>query len=198
MDKNFNSATYWEKRYKTGKDSGIGSRDAVAQFKANTINDFVKAHEIRTVVDLGCGDGNQLRNFQILSYIGFDISPSAIKLCKEKFKDDSSKKFFIYDHKVFIEEHKKLKAELALSLDVLYHLVEDEVYQDYLKRLFTLAEKFVIIYSTLKEGKGYHICHRLFIKDVYKLFPEWTLIRILKNRFTTVSGADFYFYERKH
>ena len=38
------------------------------------------------------------------------------------------------------------RAELALSLDVIYHLVEDTVYESYMGQLFDSATKYVIVY----------------------------------------------------
>ena len=36
------SKNYWEERYKTGGNSGAGSYDRLAKFKAQIINDFIK------------------------------------------------------------------------------------------------------------------------------------------------------------
>lgn len=38
-------------------------------------------------------------------------------------------------------------ADLTLSLDVIYHLIEDNVFFTYMDRLFDSSTKFVIIYS---------------------------------------------------
>lgn len=39
-------------------------------------------------------------------------------------------------------------ADLSLSLDVIYHLVEDEVFETYINTLFKSARRYVIIYSS--------------------------------------------------
>jgi hypothetical protein len=54
------SETYWIARYKRGGDSGRGSYGKLAQFKAGVINKFVEANKINTIIEFGCGDGNQL------------------------------------------------------------------------------------------------------------------------------------------
>ena len=41
----FNSSLFWENRYKKGGNSGSGSYNKMAEFKAKVINDFIK--EIR-------------------------------------------------------------------------------------------------------------------------------------------------------
>lgn len=41
-----------------------------------------------------------------------------------------------------------IKGDLALSLDVIYHLIEDEIFEKYMKDVFRASTKYVIIYST--------------------------------------------------
>lgn len=160
------SKEYWEERYKTGGNSGQGSYGKLAEFKAEVINSFVKENKINSVVELGCGDGNQISLFDFPKYIGLDISEAAVNLCRERFMKDKTKSFFLYNPED-LEKNKSLyKAELSLSLDVIYHLVEDRTFDLYMKNLFSCAEKFVIIYSsnTDKNPKGIppHIKHRKF------------------------------------
>lgn len=89
-----NSAEYWEKRYESGGDSGVGSYNKLAEFKADIINDFVNEHNIKTVIEWGCGDGNQLKLANYREYIGIDVSQKAVSMCKEIFAKDSAKKFY--------------------------------------------------------------------------------------------------------
>lgn len=94
-----------------------------------------------------------------------------------------------------------MKADLALSLDVLYHIVEEKNYLKYLQDLFNLSNKYVIVYSTnfyLNETQ--HVLHRKFTDDV-KRFPEWALIAEIKNPFPgngeQESMADFFVFEKQ-
>ncbi len=77
-------AKYWNGRYKAGGNSGIGSYGRLAEFKAEIINNFVADYEIHTVIEWGCGDGNQLSLAQYPQYIGFDVSLKSVKMCKKK------------------------------------------------------------------------------------------------------------------
>lgn len=124
------SAAYWEKRYKKGGNSGDGSYDHLAEYKGEIINGFVAENEIKSVIELGCGDGNQLRHFHLPAYLGFDISRTAIERCRNIYKDDPSKRFELF------AAYNNEKADLALSLDVIYHLVEDDVFHTYMVTLF--------------------------------------------------------------
>jgi hypothetical protein len=133
------SAAYWDERYKAGGNSGPGSFGESALYKATFVNAFVKDSDIASVVEHGCGDGNQLALAEYPDYVGLDVSPEAIKLCRERFTDDRTKRFEL--------AHDGVSAELALSLDVIFHLVEEEVFEEYMRRLFASATRFVLIYA---------------------------------------------------
>jgi len=191
------SKKYWEKRYREGGTSGAGSYGKLAEFKAEIINAFVKNNSINSVIEFGCGDGNQLNLFDFPSYIGLDISPTAIKLCKELFKNDKTKSFFLYDPECFVDNNGLFRADLALSLDVIYHLVEDDIFELYMKHLFSSSNKFVIIYSDdIDTPQKYHEKHRQFTKWVEMNLPEWKLIERIPNRFPEDSCADFFIYKK--
>jgi len=193
------SAAYWESRYQDGGNSGAGSYDQFAAFKAEFINAFVKKESIESVIEFGCGDGNQLSLLDVPDYVGVDVSKTAIEQCEKRFADDSQKRFLHSDAP-------RPGAQLALSLDVIYHLVEDSVYETYLSELFAAAEKFVIVYSSndseLESSTPKHVRHRCFTDSIDKLAPGWSLIEKVPNRYPylgdyrTGSFADFYVFGR--
>jgi hypothetical protein len=168
------SSRYWEWRYRTGGNSGQGSYGAEAEYKSAILNRCFAEHHIQTVIDFGCGDGNQLKTLLMPSYLGYDVSPTAIARCRSMFADDSSKQFRT------IDQYAGETAEAAFSLDVLYHLVEDEVFDAYLARLFGAAERLVIIYAVDAEEtrilRGRHVRYRKFTPLIAERFPEFTLI----------------------
>lgn len=197
------SQEYWEARYRRGGTSGDGSYGKLAEFKAEVVNLFVKDHEIHSVLEFGCGDGNQIALANYPAYIGLDVSKTSIKLCEGRFKKDDTKKFSLYEPNNF--DHTRFKSELTLSLDVIYHLVEDNVFETYMKHLFSTAEKFVIIYSSDTDVNSFespHIKHRRFSKWVKENFPEWKLIQKIPNKYPFTgdtineSWADFFIYEK--
>ena len=87
------SEKYWETRYAAGGNSGVGSYDKFAEFKADTINRFVVDRQIQSVIEFGCGDGNQLKLATYPRYIGFDVSETIISSCQDCFADDDCKTF---------------------------------------------------------------------------------------------------------
>jgi SAM-dependent methyltransferase len=187
------SYKYWERRYRKSGNSGDGSYGEKAFYKGLIINQFVQKNKIHKVIELGCGDGNQLKQFSFPGYIGLDVSPTAIKLCKDIFKEDASKQFFLYDEKEIDTRLEGLNAELSLSLDVIYHLVEDKVYEKYMHRLFSLSTHYVIIYAwDVKEEKKYHVRHRNFSRWIKENISGFQL----KERITQSPYCDFFIYEK--
>ena len=194
------SASYWQRRYEQGRNSGPGSYDKLAEYKAATLNQFVADHQIATVIEFGCGDGNQLRLARYPHYIGYDISPIALARCRELFGDDPTKTF--REMRNYAGE----QAELTLSLDVIYHLIEDATFESYMRQLFAAATRYVIIYSSNKDEQDdvvvAHVKHRRFTEWVAAQMPEWKLAQHIPNRYSFAddpvhgSFADFYIYER--
>ena len=171
----------------------------MAQFKAEIINNLIKQNNIKTVIELGCGDGNQLKLFKIPVYIGYDISKTIIKKNKELFKKDKTKTFKILINKIYE------KADCVLSLDVIYHLVEDNIFENYMSLLFSASNKYVVIYSSNKdECQARHVKHRNFTKWIEKNLPNWKLKSVIKNKYPfdiknqdETSFSDFYIYEKE-
>ncbi len=193
------SKNYWIQRYESDRTSGAGSYNKLAEFKAEVLNGFVKEHSISSVIEYGCGDGNQLAIADYPSYIGFDISPKAIASCEKAFRTDPSKSFNLMD------EYNGETAQLTISLDVIYHLVEDEIFEAHMRRLFDSSQRFVIIYSSntdVNETKtAPHVKHRKFTEWVATNHSRWRLKSHIPNKYPFKgnaregSFADFFIYE---
>jgi hypothetical protein len=194
------SEQYWILRYKLGGNSGAGSYSKLAEFKAEIVNGFVEKHNVSTIIDHGCGDGNQLRLFKFSNYIGFDVSPKAVSLCREIFSKDDNKTFKL------VAEYNGETAQLAVSLDVIFHLVEDETFDSYMKNLFNSSEQFVIIYSSNTDENSPeqdpHVKNRKFTKWIEVNMPTWELYQYIPNRYSFKgdiregSASDFYIYKK--
>lgn len=136
--------------------------------------------------------------YKIRNYLGIDVSETILNTVREKFKNDSQKKFLhsnLYQHE---------KAELAISFDVIFHLIEDDVFNDYMCRLFDASSAFVIIYSSNRNSSyfyGTHVRHRKFTDWVEKNRKNFRLASFIKNRYpenindpNNTSFSDFYIY----
>jgi hypothetical protein len=194
------SGVYWEKRYSAGGDSGVGSYSFFAEFKADVLNEFVVTHHVQTVIEFGCGDGNQLGLANYPTYLGFDVSNTAILKCKELFRSDGHKSFRL------VSEYDGEKADLALSLDVIFHLVEDNVFEHYMRMLFEASNRYVIIYSSNTDNnrsyEGTHVRHRRFTRWVQENLQHWNIVEHIPNRYPyrgdyrKGSFAEFFIYEK--
>ena len=193
------SEDYWKERYAMGGNSGDGSYNKLSQYKADVLNRFVEANQVQTVIEYGTGDGAQLVLANYPEYTGYDVSPLAIEICRERFSADPSKKFFL------TSEQTNKTAELTLSLDVVYHLVEDQVFNAYMTRLFDSATRFVIIYSSNTETQEKiqppHVRHRKFTDWVETNTLNWRLFEHIPNKYPyngddeTTSFSDFFIYK---
>jgi SAM-dependent methyltransferase len=192
------SARYWERNYARGRTSGAGSYGALAQAKAAFLNEFVQTREIGSVIEFGCGDGNQLALADYPAYIGLDVSRTAIERCQHRFAADLAKSFFLYDGACFTDRAGVFSADLAISLDVIYHLTEDAVFETYLTHLFAAAARYVIIYATNREipRTPPHIRHRHFTPWVQTHCPDWRLLEVTQGSDTGPGRADFLSYVR--
>lgn len=196
---NFSSATYWADRYAAGGNSGPGSYGELATFKAAVLNRFVRDQAVTSVIEFGCGDGNQLALAHYPSYTGVDVSVLAVQACRDRFKDDGSKQFLL------ASDDDGRQADLALSLDVVFHLIEDRVFDGYMRRLFAAGRRYVIIYSSDQdepvEPGAPHVRHRRFSGWVDReMATQWKLLERIPNAFPyngdykTTSFCDFFIY----
>ncbi len=198
------SSSYWEQRYANGGNSGAGSYNNLAEFKAEVLNNFIKENNIHNVIEFGCGDGNQLSLINYPKYIGLDVAKTAIIICKNKFRNDKSKSFYLYDTNAFVDNHKLFHSELSISLDVIYHLIEDEVFNQYMEHLFDASSRFVLIYaSNFKKKQTYHEKDRVFTEWVERNKKDFRLVKKIDNRYkydvnnsAFTSKADFFIYEK--
>lgn len=165
---NFDVAAYWDRRYDRGGTSGNGSQGEWAQRKADYVNALVQRENIASVIDWGCGDGEQLTLMDLPGYIGVDQSIAALRICRRRFPD---RKF------LYVNQARGLTAELALSLDVVFHLPDDDEFHDYLRALFNSATRFVCVHGTDHEYIGAaHYRSREWLVDALVRFPQWQLV----------------------
>ena len=126
-----------------------------------------------------------------------DVSPAALAKCSARFPD---RQFVHYEQSGFLPP-----ADLTLSLDVIYHLVEDAVFEAMIQSLFTLARRFVLIYASNADVSwpAPHVRHRAFTTHVAATQPDWRLRAHVINpcpydpaRPNETSFADFFVYSR--
>ena len=187
------TSRYWQNRYASGGDSGLGSRGSQRLFKLEVINKLINDYGIHSIADLGCGDGQQLVGMAPCRYYGCDVSECAINICLELFKKDASKLFSVGI------VPSCAPVDMAMSLDVVYHLVSTRSYRRHLDDLVALSTRFVLIYSSnIKNAHtSGHVRHRLFVRDIQRNYAQH--LRLKETMFPPPelnTVACFYLYER--
>ncbi|WP_282154912.1 methyltransferase domain-containing protein [Cytobacillus gottheilii] len=194
----FQYKDWWEANYAEGGTSGLGSYGELAEFKADVVNTFIEEHKIQSVIEFGCGDGNQLQYMNYPVYQGFDISESAVNMCKDKFKDDETKSFIHYNPEFF--DAKSVSADLVVCLDVLYHIIDEEDFQRTLTHIFNCSNSYVILYTRITNEIEEEIAPTIKDRDILKrleAFEEFTVIGVIKQKYPSLSSADFILLEKK-
>lgn len=201
----FSSAKYWENRYLSAGNSGDGSYGRLAEFKASVLNAYVEEHGIARVLELGCGDGNQLSLANYESYVGLDISPTAVEICSDRFKSNARYRFDVISDSTLKELERTFDPQLVMSIDVLFHLVEDEVFHEYMTNLFQFDRATVAIYSSNGnfDVSAPHIRNHTFTDWIAANAPEWELLEKIDNPYPwseeapdATSFCDFYFFRK--
>lgn len=197
----FDTTAYWNKRHSGRRmGSGDGSRGALGDYKAGIVASIIDELRIKSVTDYGCGEGLWLERLagmltREVSYYGFDVSESAVEQCRERLRG----RCFVYFSVLTADSDiPVVVSDMAMSIDVIYHLVDDYEYAAYMRRLFASAWRYVLIYSSNEERKGGlpHMRPRRFTDWVDAHAREWTLERMIDNPHKPATLSDFYLYKK--
>src|SRR3954469_2360836 len=134
---NFDVAAYWRGRYNRGGTSGAGSYGRLAAYKADFLNTFIVLNNTESLIDFGCGDWNQASLFDVPAYVGLDVSETALARCRRRFTDRPTYQF----HNSAALDN-LTPCDVAISMDVIYHLVTDSDFEHYVGDLFSLAKTY--------------------------------------------------------
>ena len=180
-----------------------------------------------TFFEMGAGDGVVLSMTKHKSYLGYDVSNTTLTSLRSKYGNDQSRNFIHYDGGELSQEQlKESRSDLALSMEMLFHLVEENVWEQYLENLFALGTKYVIILSSncledqnlkavfesihskkqpasirVRNGicsdPSAHVLHRAFLSRVLeKESDDWVLFDFIPNKHPELCFSDFYFFKR--
>tara|TARA_R110000772_G_scaffold40132_14_gene94002 strand:- start:902 stop:1369 length:468 start_codon:yes stop_codon:yes gene_type:complete len=110
------SDQYWQERYEQGGNSGEGSYGALSIYKAEFINGLVAEKKISSVIEFGCGDGNQTSLFTFPNYTGVDISSKCIENCRSLLGKSGYEFVLLND---YLGQKESGRFDLSISLDVI-------------------------------------------------------------------------------
>lgn len=184
----FVSSAYWRERYADGRNSGAGSYGRLAQYKADFINALVLEHDIQSIVEFGSGDGNQASLFDFKNFLGVDVVPQVVEACALAFSDRD-----FWSFKTVEEfDASPSVSELSLSLDVIYHLIEDDVFDRYMRRLFEASKRYVLIYSSdhHETVATSHVKHRKYSEWISENAASWSHRESFQNPYRIELDGD--------
>ena len=193
---NFNYKKYWEDNYKGNGNSGLGSYGSLADFKSSIVNKIIEEYQVKSTIEFGCGDGNQIRTINYGNYIGFDVSPTSVEMCGNIFKSDSNKKFLAYDPLTF--NSSEYSADMVVCLDVLYHITIEEDFVATLNSIFNTARKVVVLYTKLTTSYAeYPDLGTIVDRDIYSYLKKYESFKVVDTIHQNLgSSASFLIMEK--
>jgi hypothetical protein len=172
------SRRYWEARYRWGGDSGKGSRGDIAARKADFVTSFCREHDITSLVELGSGDGVCASQIKVAQYLGLDLSQDAVQRARRRVPSPTHCFLAIAGDSpeaILAKVRSHYGGNLpqaSLSMDVILHLVEDSVYEAYLKTLFAISARYIVVFSSDADGPDeVHVRHRAYARRFMADFP---------------------------
>ena len=116
----FQNALFWNYRYAAhpGRGSGVGSRGENLLYKRQLLKEQ-GVESAQSVLDVGCGDLEVLRELNIHDYIGLDVSQEALKTARAARPDWQF---------ALLQNQPSDKREMVLCLEVLIHQSTREDY----------------------------------------------------------------------
>lgn len=178
---------FWNRRYATCRQgSGVGSRGVFAKRKLSIVRGCVKQENIKSVIDLGCGDLYWVKHLNTPKYTGIDFSQTIIE------KNQQIKPNWDFRFIDFSKEKINERADLTLCFDVLIHQPTFEQYNTVIENTLRTFKTALLIsgwtfkpercpptmyfYETIFEafkGRG------LSYQEVY-IYRESTILKVKK------------------
>jgi len=187
------SFKYWENRYNSGGNSGNGSYGEGLKNKALLLNNLINKYDLKSISDVGCGECTLLPYLQgIRKYYGYDISPTVLSKISKNNQDGFSKEFILLTNNTKI-----VSSDLVLSLEVIFHQVNDDEYLDYMRKLVNSNGEYLLI-LTMNEGilKTNHIKNRhIKYRDISKFMDSTNYSLVEKFPFTERTST-YYLYKK--
>ncbi|WP_138750940.1 class I SAM-dependent methyltransferase [Paenibacillus sinopodophylli] len=189
----FDYKAYWENNYAQGGTSGSGSYGVLADFKAEVINTFMKDNSIQSVIEFGCGDGNQLSLMHYKQYLGLDVASSSIDLCAQRFETDHTKSFLTYNPRHFMNKA-FFTSDLVVCLDVLYHITDPYDFRKTLDDIFSCNAKYVLLYTRITGSDEPSIVPTIRDRDILQhleAYQAYRIVQTIEQKHKELSSASF-------
>lgn len=175
-----NTRDYWQQHYESGGTSGRGSQGEFAEWKADVVNQVVRHCDVTTVLDVGCGDGQQAALIDVPRYLGIDVSQAAVQIAQSRNRHDRSKRFDLWHEG---EPFPAGMYDMVMSLEVLMHILEERMFTETLSGIFASAREVVVLQVPLvpmvNYGPGMHDKHRAILPYLAEHLGPFSLTQIV-------------------
>jgi SAM-dependent methyltransferase len=133
LGSSFNNQIFWSFRYEVFSDlgSGVGSRGENLSYKSSLLQ-TLGIETSQSILDVGCGDLEVIKNLHLPNYLGVDVSPQAIEVARQKRPD---LKFVLFERH---NSGRLPSADTVICLEVLIH---QSTFKDYRRLIELLVQK---------------------------------------------------------
>ena len=157
--RNFKNKLFWDFRYAyyPSLGSGIGSRGENLKAKQKMLK-LAGIEKAKSVLDVGCGDGEIISPFRINDYTGIDISLEALKLSKVKNPQGT---FLDFSKKEMAKD-----SDLVVCLDVLIHQDTAQDYYDLVDFITNKTKRRLIVSGYSSKERSDKSCMCNYFEDI--------------------------------
>jgi len=182
---------YWDQRFKDKGDVGWGSQKNSKWYKQKkeAVATALKTGKVKRVLDICCGDCKfiaELPEFQdgSIEYVGVEPTKAIYDQITKEFPD---KTFLnITPSELIKTDMNNGQFDLIICYDFLFHIVEDDLYHDFLKWMFNRDNKCVIVSYDDVEKKDQRSEQGHYIPRVF----DTTALGYWWNTTSTVKSAE--------
>lgn len=113
----------WQDNY--GTESGPGSSLECSKPYLDFLNEFCHLHNVKSILDLGCGDFNLMKHFDLtkINYLGIDIVDHIIIQNQQLYGNSNIK----FKSESVVDYQNDVSVDLILCKDVLQHLSQTNI-----------------------------------------------------------------------
>jgi hypothetical protein len=163
---------FWEKRYLNDPQlgSGVGSKDKWKRRKLDAVRELVKRHRVKSILDIGCGDMQVMRDFPDLldyKYVGIDFSETVIEKNRQAFPGLEFRTADFHH----IADLGLEPPDLVLCFDVLFHIQNDETFDRVCQFIFNCGAKAAALTCAVgrQDSNDVNVWYRDFWREADRL-----------------------------
>lgn len=140
LEHNLNNSIFWNTRYALYPElgSGVGSRGEVLDYKKKLIENCTFNFLDKSILDVGCGDLELMKDFNFKNYTGLDVSDESLQIGKSKRPDWNFSN-------TAITSDLTANADLIMCFDVLIHQSSAEDFNGTVNSICKKAGERVIV-----------------------------------------------------